>query len=105
MAPKPGARHKKKIARGFTAQTNRLQPTYRTARDACLTILIQRIKTLALVDPPTPEIADLLRQTIGNCGMRSLGLRCNGDFDNVTFDFLLSPLGTGGGGMSDPIGR
>ena len=37
--------------------------------------------------------------------MRSLGLRCNGPFDNVTLDFLLSPLGMGGGGMPDPIGR
>jgi len=78
--------------------------SYDTVSKASVTVLYQRLRTLLLLDPPTPEFMMKMRGVVANSGMRALGLApMNEELDNEVTVFLLSSHLLGGGGMGDPV--
>jgi len=62
------------------------------------------LRTLLLLDPPTPEFMMKIQVVIANSGMRALGLApMNKELDNAVNAFLLAPHWLGGGGIGDPV--
>ena len=67
---------------------------YDAVSEAAVTVLYQRLRTLLLLDPPTPEFVLKIRAVtvVANSGMRALGLApINEDLDNAVIAFLLAP--------------
>jgi len=78
--------------------------SYDAVSEASVTVLYQRLRTLLLLDPPSPEIIIKMRGIIANSGMKALGLApMNEEFDNAVTVFLLKQHWLGGGGMRDPV--
>ena len=66
--------------------------SYDSMSEAAVTVLYQRLRTLLLLDPPTPEFVLKIRGVVTNSGMRALGLvPINEELDNVVIAFLLAP--------------
>ena len=58
--------------------------SYDAVREAAVTILYQRLRTLLLLDPPTPDFVLKIRGVVANSGMRALGLApINEELDNA----------------------
>jgi len=78
--------------------------SYDAVSEASVTVLYQRLRTLLLLDPPTPEFMFKMRRVVANSGMRALGLApMNEELDNAATVFLLARHWLGGGGMGDPV--
>ena len=78
--------------------------SYDTVSEASVTVLYQRLRTLLLLDPPTPEFIMKMWGVVANSGMRVLGLApMNEELDNAVTVFLLALHWLGGGGMGDPV--
>ena len=78
--------------------------SYDAVSEATVTVLHQRLRTLLLLDTPTPESMMKMRGVVANSGMRALGLApMNEELDNAVTVFLLVPHWLGGGGMGDPV--
>jgi len=44
--------------------------SYDSMSEAAVTVLYQRLRTLPLLDPPTPEFVLKIREVVANSGMR-----------------------------------
>ena len=78
--------------------------SYDAVSEASVTVLYQRLRTLLVLDPPTPEFILKMRGVVANSGMRALGLvPMNEELDNTVTVFLLEPHWLGGGGMGDTL--
>ena len=78
--------------------------SYDTVSEASVTVLYQRLRTLLLLDPPTPEFIMRMWGVVANSGMRVLGLApMNEELDNAVTVLLLAPHWLGGGGTGDPF--
>ena len=78
--------------------------SYDAVSEASVTVLYQRLRTLLLLDPLTPEFIMKMRVVVANRGMRALGLApMNKELDNAVTVFLLAPHWLGGGGMGKTV--
>ena len=78
--------------------------SYDAVSEASVMVLYQRLRTLLLLDPPTPGFIIKMRGVVANNGMRALGLApINEGLDNAVIVFLLAAHWLGGGGMGSPV--
>ena len=73
--------------------------SYDAVSEAAVTVLYQQLRTLLLLDPPTPDFVRKIQGVVADSGMRALGLApINEELDNAVIAFLLAPHCLGGGG-------
>ena len=66
--------------------------SYDVVSEVSVTVLYQRIRTLLLLDLPTPEFIVKMRGVAANSSIRALGLGpMNEELDNAVAIFLMAP--------------